>query len=296
MAARKPRAKSGRMQVRSPLTPKTEVGTAHVSAVGQVFINCQRRVGLVTADCAAWTRMLRIDDHCLIDIVRMSPTTLEHEEWKPLAGDDQGFCKFKLANTLAQSQLTKTKEAARVIQEIQMQANYDGMSMQQLTDEYNRITGKTVKGFSKKADAIKALQKATQVVNVEAPKADTTQAAPTAVPTATTKENDLAAKKKAGKSAKATATKKAAKTAAKVNKASAAKAKARPTTTKAKAKARPTTDKPKKVGIGALIRELISKGKGNEEIVDTVLQKFPDAKTNAANVSWYRNDMKKAKK
>lgn len=48
---------------------------------------------------------------------------------------------------------------------------------------------------------------------------------------------------------------------------------------------------PKK-GIGALISGLLIKGKGTDEVLSAVLKEFPDASTNASNVSWYRSKLR----
>jgi hypothetical protein len=47
------------------------------------------------------------------------------------------------------------------------------------------------------------------------------------------------------------------------------------------------------LGIGALVKELITQGFNNDEILERVRTEFPSASTNKACVSWYRSDMKK---
>lgn len=49
---------------------------------------------------------------------------------------------------------------------------------------------------------------------------------------------------------------------------------------------------PKAKGIGAFCMDLIKKGKDNAAVLEAVLEKFPDAKTSAASVAWYRNKLK----
>lgn len=94
-------------------------------------------------------------------------------------------------------------------------------------------------------------------------------------PTTTTKESNMATTK----------------TAATKTKAKAAPAKA----TATKAKAAPAKAAPAKKGsggIGGFCIDLIRAGKGNEDILDAVRKKFPDAKTSAASIAWYRNKVK----
>ena len=61
----------------------------------------------------------------------------------------------------------------------------------------------------------------------------------------------------------------------------------------ARPKKDPSEAKPRGKGIGAFIRGQISKGDDNQQIIDDVKRQWPDAKTNAACIAWYRNDMKK---
>lgn len=48
---------------------------------------------------------------------------------------------------------------------------------------------------------------------------------------------------------------------------------------------------PRGQGIGAFCMDLLGKGKSNEEVLSAVKAKFPDAKTSAASVAWYRNKL-----
>lgn len=59
-------------------------------------------------------------------------------------------------------------------------------------------------------------------------------------------------------------------------------------------KAAPTKrePKPKGQGIGAFCMGLIQAGKSNEDVLAAVAEKFPDAKTSAASVAWYRSKLK----
>lgn len=67
------------------------------------------------------------------------------------------------------------------------------------------------------------------------------------------------------------------------------KAAAKPATKSAKA----SSDKqPRGQGIGAFCMDLIVKGKTNEEVLDAVKAKFPNASTSASSVAWYRNKLK----
>lgn len=47
-------------------------------------------------------------------------------------------------------------------------------------------------------------------------------------------------------------------------------------------------------GIGKLVKDLISEGLNNDEVLEKVREQFPSANTNKACVSWYRSAMKKA--
>lgn len=265
--------RDGTPVVKTPTLPE------HPSLVGRVLINRQRRVGLVTSDCAAWTRMLRIGSDCIIDIVRADAEELVNDGWHPMEGCEHAA--LKLANTFACSPLTKTPAAARAIVEVQA-AGIGALTLEQLTEECRRLRPDGASpGFATKTAALKALVHITAVRNTEEPQQQDAKAAGARL-AAQHKENDMAAKKTAkvkGKTAKTKASKAAAKkTAAPAKKTTAKKA---------------AVPVKKGTGIGALIRELIGKGRENQEIVDTVLQKFPGAKTNAANVSWYRSAMKK---
>lgn len=51
--------------------------------------------------------------------------------------------------------------------------------------------------------------------------------------------------------------------------------------------------KPLKVNIGSIAHEAILAGKSNEEALAAVKAKFPDGNTNAGNIAWYRNDLRK---
>lgn len=76
----------------------------------------------------------------------------------------------------------------------------------------------------------------------------------------------------------------------------AAKAKAKPAAKAAKAA--PKTAKAegtKKRGIGAFCKELIAKGKTNDEILEAVAKEFPDAGTTKGSIAFYRNAVKAGK-
>lgn len=63
---------------------------------------------------------------------------------------------------------------------------------------------------------------------------------------------------------------------------------------KAKAAAKPKKEggAARGSGIGAFCMDLIAKGKTNEEVLEAVKKKFPDAKTSTASIAWYRNKAK----
>jgi len=46
-------------------------------------------------------------------------------------------------------------------------------------------------------------------------------------------------------------------------------------------------------GVGAYAKDLIRAGKSNEQVLDTVLKKFPEAQTTIASINWYRHDMRR---
>lgn len=50
--------------------------------------------------------------------------------------------------------------------------------------------------------------------------------------------------------------------------------------------------KQKAPGVGDLAKELIRAGKTNEETLDAIKEKFPEAKTSMASVNWYRNKLR----
>lgn len=64
------------------------------------------------------------------------------------------------------------------------------------------------------------------------------------------------------------------------------------TAAKKAAKAADGDKKPRGLGIGAFCMDLIKAGKSNEDVLSAVAKKFPDAKTSAASVAWYRNKLK----
>ena len=58
-----------------------------------------------------------------------------------------------------------------------------------------------------------------------------------------------------------------------------------------KAKAEKPAKEPK-VGVGTVAKDAIRDGKTNDEVLEIVKKKFPDAKTTLASVAWYRNDLR----
>lgn len=49
---------------------------------------------------------------------------------------------------------------------------------------------------------------------------------------------------------------------------------------------------PRKQGIGTFCMDLIQKGKTNDQVLESVRAKFPDASTSASSIAWYRNKLK----
>lgn len=78
-------------------------------------------------------------------------------------------------------------------------------------------------------------------------------------------------------------------------KAAPAKAKKASTPTKAKKAAAPKAEGTKKRGIGAFCKELIGKGKTNDEILEAVAKEFPGANTSKGSIAFYRNAVKAGK-
>lgn len=83
------------------------------------------------------------------------------------------------------------------------------------------------------------------------------------------------------------------------DKKTAAKEKAAPKTEGKKAepakpaeKQKPKPPAPKGQGIGAYCMDLIQKGKSNAEVLEAAKKQFPDSKTSASSVAWYRNKLK----
>ena len=48
----------------------------------------------------------------------------------------------------------------------------------------------------------------------------------------------------------------------------------------------------KKEGVGSVVRQALKEGKTNEQALEIVKKRFPDANTTLQSVSWYRNDMR----
>lgn len=165
------------------------------------------------------------------------------------------------------------------------------MSLADLTAHYNKLSiatgGTGVKSFKDKATALKRIDS----FNIEVAKPTDEQAA---------RKEEAGAKAlkrlaatvtdKPAKKAKATAAPKpAAKTAPAKKKSAAAEKMA---AEKAAKKAAPKKPGAKGQGIGAFCMELILKGKSNEDVLESVRKKFPDASTSASSVAWYRNKLK----
>lgn len=168
------------------------------------------------------------------------------------------------------------------------------MSLADLTAHYNKLSiatgGTGVKSFKDKATALKRID--SFKVDVAKPTAD--QAAHKE------EAGDKALKRLASV---VTKTKKAVVAAVAADKAAVAAKKAVPAKKKSAAaekmaaekaakKAAPKKSGAKGQGIGAFCMELIVKGKSNEDVLEQVRKKFPDASTSASSVAWYRNKLK----
>lgn len=165
------------------------------------------------------------------------------------------------------------------------------MSLADLTAHYNKLStatgGTGVKSFKDKATALKRIDS----FNVEVTKPTDEQAArkeeagAKALKRLAAAVTDKPAKKAAAEkpAAKAAVEKPAKKKSAAAEKMAAEKA--------AK-KAAPKKPGAKGQGIGAFCMELILKGKSNEDVLESVRKKFPDASTSASSVAWYRNKLK----
>ncbi len=89
--------------------------------------------------------------------------------------------------------------------------------------------------------------------------------------------------------------KKLTKDAAKKAPAKKANSKDKPSKVVAKTASKDKAGKPVKRGVGALARELITKGKSTEEVIAAVKKEFPESSISAGSVAWYRNDIKAMK-
>jgi hypothetical protein len=49
-----------------------------------------------------------------------------------------------------------------------------------------------------------------------------------------------------------------------------------------------------KRGVGTVVKEAIVAGKTNEEALAAALAEFPEARTTASTISWYRNNLRKS--
>lgn len=53
-----------------------------------------------------------------------------------------------------------------------------------------------------------------------------------------------------------------------------------------------TETKKPKLGVGTVAIEAVKAGKTNEQALEAVKKKFPDAKTSLASINWYRNKLR----
>lgn len=182
------------------------------------------------------------------------------------------------------------------------------LSQAQLTEHYNQLAAAaqrpTVKSFKDKATAIKRI-KDLEAAASEPNEAQKRHAQEQADKEAHANDNPfnkhLAAKRAAKLSSGETVgealaagkklTGKAVPAKKAVSAKKAAAKKAAPAAKKAGTKADGGA-KPRGRGIGAYACEMVLKGKSNEEVVEAVLKKFPDASTSASSVAWYRNKLK----
>lgn len=52
------------------------------------------------------------------------------------------------------------------------------------------------------------------------------------------------------------------------------------------------TKEPKAPGVGDVAKDLIRAGKTNEEVLASIKEQFPEAKTSMASINWYRNKLR----
>jgi hypothetical protein len=165
-------------------------------------------------------------------------------------------------------------------------ADLSSLSQSELTETYNKLATAaskgTVKSFKDKATAIARIQALQGEVGTLTPSqqkaadaADAKAAAPAAKKAAAKKEPAAKPEAKPKNLGQHIAAKKAAKAPAQKS-----------------GKAADGEKKPRGMGVGKFCMDLILKGKTNEEVLEAVKAKFPEAATSASSVSWYRNKLK----
>lgn len=217
----------------------------------KLYIDAQRRLGVVIDENPIYKRVLCVNGG-MVDVVKMGPDAFEQRGF--LASEDSRGA-WQFANTFARSTLVKTSTAVKAIQEIQMSEAVK-LTMKDAVAEYNRLTGKSIKRFESLAAAQKALAKLTEVTNAEKPNG----AMKLTADQLTAGDKDMVAKKtKSKKSVNGSGDERAKKIWA------------------------------AKRGAAALIVELIKEKKyDDEQIASRVIKKFPNGKTDAKAVAWYR--------
>ena len=215
---------------------------------------------------------------------------------------ERRFCRplVREPRALALSLIRATKGAyipgdgvIEILWEIYMQAASEGKGVEamngaELVAVYNDLAAAAgrgpVKAFKSKAEAVKRIGalRAAAAQPTDEQAANRARAAEDAARRLASlkKEDDGAAPAKKGPP-KAAPAKKAAK--------APAKKAARPARAHQNGKANGDAKPGRGPGIGAFCLGLIAKGRSNEEVLTAVREKFPDARTSAASVSWYRN-------
>ena len=155
-----------------------------------VCINKAGRTGVLLDENPRYRRVLRSAGSGL-DVDRLQPLEWISDGWLPLPDARP----LSYAHTFGASTLNKTARAVATLKEIIAMTDLNALTVAQLTEEYNRLTGKRTKQFKSKAAALAAITKAQAALVAGL---DATSAA-TAPPATTTEETEMPKTKPAKK-------------------------------------------------------------------------------------------------
>lgn len=295
-----------RTQTRAEGTPKPSEPEAPKPPKHRAVLDHNRHVALEYDRDSRRVKYLGFDSRGVQDM-RMDPrefdATFRKYIEKPVAA-----VALDLLRTLPSAYLPGDGVANTLLEIFTMTANEgktgSELTLADLTANYNALAAALgrapVKSFKSKGEALKRIAAAKEEA------AKPTAAQVEARVKADEKIEKAAAARKAkvgddsdagGRAIKAAAAAlsgekpKATRKAAKADKS--AKAAKFPAAAKKAASKKPATGRaPKGTGIGAFCTGLIEKGKSNEEVLEAVRKKFPEAATSASSVAWYRNKLK----